>query len=413
MFLVSVIGTICAGKSTLIRELRRLPCFHEAVFTSIDQCRIQSAKVHKGLTGLEIEYIAWEILERLALRALKSKHLVFVESSGASWRIKTLYQKLDPSQVFIVRLDANYDICVRRLETRKKVDIPFPYNLDPFEGIDNIIEIIKSNPCNLALNSLQKPEQLVLEFLKSFSLFRAQNEEKLLDRFSQLELFPKFKEVKPEVKVNLDPIEIPKEMAPDLARFSYFVDFWKRSDCKKCYLGTEGRSQIVVYRGRPTADIVLLGEAPGADEDIKGKPFVGKAGRLLDEVLQAVKIYPEDCYFGNICHCRPSNNTTPTEMAWAACRPYLDQELSLKDKVRPIKAIITVGAVALKALTGNTKLAITKEVGKWFSYQVNDRQVPVFSIFHTAYLLRNKDPELRKKMDSHLQKFKTEYPVKV
>jgi DNA polymerase len=153
----------------------------------------------------------------------------------------------------------------------------------------------------------------------------------------------------------------------------------KIKDCLKCPFG-QSRTHFVFGDGNPNADILIIGEAPGADEDKIGKPFVGKAGQLLTRIIESVKFSREEVYIANIVKCRPPNNRTPVEDEWKECLPYLIKQIEL---IKP-KFIMLLGAVPFKALLGSDH-QITKERGQVFNYN----GIPTIPTFHPAYLLRN------------------------
>lgn len=151
------------------------------------------------------------------------------------------------------------------------------------------------------------------------------------------------------------------------------------SSCTKCGLAAT-RTQTVFARGNPEAQLCFIGEAPGADEDAQGLPFVGRAGQLLDRMIAAMGLSPEkDVYVCNILKCRPPENRRPEPDEMAACFPYLHEQLSL---VRP-RVIVALGNTAVTALL-ETKLGITKVRGQWKLY----RGILVMPTYHPSYLLR-------------------------
>lgn len=151
------------------------------------------------------------------------------------------------------------------------------------------------------------------------------------------------------------------------------------NQCQRCDLGAT-RTYAVVSRGSLTAPIMIVGEGPGQNEDETGIPFVGKAGQLLDKILEAVKLTEDDVFICNIVKCRPPGNRTPTTDEMEACRPYLLEQIRMVDP----KIILLTGASSVKGLTGD-KRGITKIRGEWIEW--NDRLC--MPIFHPAYLLRN------------------------
>jgi DNA polymerase len=152
------------------------------------------------------------------------------------------------------------------------------------------------------------------------------------------------------------------------------------NQCQRCELG-QYRTHAVIGRGNPEAEIMIIGEAPGQNEDEQGLPFVGKSGQLLDKILASVELTTErEVYISNAIRCRPPNNRTPNGTELEACKPYLLEQIRL---VNP-KIILLTGATAVKSLIGD-KRGITKIRGEWMEW--NERLC--MPIFHPAYLLRN------------------------
>lgn len=154
--------------------------------------------------------------------------------------------------------------------------------------------------------------------------------------------------------------------------------------CEKCRLHTT-RTNVVFGEGNTEAELMFIGEAPGADEDMSGRPFVGKAGQLLDLALKALRIRREDCYIGNICKCRPENNRVPHEDEAAACLNYIKKQIDL---IRP-KVIVCMGATPLKYLV-DKNAQITKVRGQWFEKEGN----MIMPTYHPAALLRDQEKKL-------------------
>jgi uracil-DNA glycosylase family 4 len=152
------------------------------------------------------------------------------------------------------------------------------------------------------------------------------------------------------------------------------------ASCTRCVLSAT-RTQTVFARGNPAAQLCFVGEAPGADEDAQGLPFVGRAGQLLDRMIGAMGLSPEqDVYICNILKCRPPGNRRPEPEEMATCIPYLHEQLAL---VRP-RAIVALGNTAVAALL-DTRLGITKLRGQWKLYQGHTLVMPTY---HPSYLLR-------------------------
>jgi len=151
-------------------------------------------------------------------------------------------------------------------------------------------------------------------------------------------------------------------------------------DCTRCKLHTLGRRQIVYGVGNPNADLMFVGEAPGADEDIQGEPFVGKAGQLLTKMIEAMGLQRGDVYICNTVKCRPPNNRNPEPDELAACEGFLKGQLaSLKPEV-----IVTLGKFAAQALL-REQSPISRLRGTWRQYE----GIPLMPTFHPAYLLRS------------------------
>ncbi len=150
-------------------------------------------------------------------------------------------------------------------------------------------------------------------------------------------------------------------------------------NCQKCPFGAN-RTHFVFGEGNPNADVMIIGEAPGADEDRIGKPFVGKAGQLLTKIIESVNFTRDEVYIANIVKCRPPNNKTPIEEEWKECLPYLIKQIEI---IKP-KILLLLGAVPFKALIGGQH-QITKERGQVFYFQ----GISTIPTFHPAYLLRN------------------------
>ena len=156
-----------------------------------------------------------------------------------------------------------------------------------------------------------------------------------------------------------------------------------REECLKCTACTlaEKRKQVVFGVGPAPCDLMLIGEAPGADEDEKGIPFVGRAGQLLTKMLASVDINRDtDAYIANICKCRPPENRNPEPEEANACMHWLKDQIRL---IQP-KIIVLVGAVAMKNMLGENMPGITKARGKWVTCEGVDTMI----IFHPSYLLR-------------------------
>ncbi|MFN8011059.1 MAG: uracil-DNA glycosylase [Holophagaceae bacterium] len=160
--------------------------------------------------------------------------------------------------------------------------------------------------------------------------------------------------------------------------------------CLACPLGP-GRLRFVFGEGDPKARLMFVGEGPGRDEDLQGRPFVGKAGELLDRMIGAIGLSRDQVYIANVVKCRPPDNRVPTGPEAAACLGYLRRQIEL---IGP-GVIVTLGATPLRELVGEGA-GITRIRGQWRRVKVGDREIPVMPTFHPAYVLRQYTQEVRK-----------------
>lgn len=154
------------------------------------------------------------------------------------------------------------------------------------------------------------------------------------------------------------------------------------SDCQACGLH-KIRTHVVFGVGNRNADLMFIGEAPGAQEDQKGEPFVGRAGQLLNSMLKAIGIQREDVFIANILKCRPPNNRDPMPEEVDLCTPFLVRQVAL---VKP-KLIVALGRIASHFLL-NTKTPLTRLRGQQFTFN-SEEKTPLIVTFHPAYLLRS------------------------
>jgi len=161
------------------------------------------------------------------------------------------------------------------------------------------------------------------------------------------------------------------------------------SGCLACPLGC-GRIRFVFGEGSGQARILFIGEGPGRDEDLSGRPFVGKAGELLDKMLAAIGLDRGAVYITNIVKCRPPDNRTPTGAEAQRCLPYLKRQIEL---IRP-RVIVTLGATPLRELLG-IQTGITRIRGQWQHLDLLGG-IPVLPTFHPAYVLRQYTQEVRR-----------------
>ena len=151
-------------------------------------------------------------------------------------------------------------------------------------------------------------------------------------------------------------------------------------DCTRCKLHTQGRKQIVFGVGNPSADLMFVGEAPGADEDAQGIPFVGRAGQLLTKMIEAMGLRRDEVYIANVLKCRPPNNRDPQPDEVECCEPFLFKQIA---SVQP-QVIIALGAFAARALL-KTQDPISRMRGRIYEY----RGAKLIPTFHPSFLLRS------------------------
>ena len=151
-------------------------------------------------------------------------------------------------------------------------------------------------------------------------------------------------------------------------------------DCTRCKLHQLGRRQIVFGVGNPAAQLMFVGEAPGADEDLQGVPFVGRAGQLLTRIIEAIGLKREEVYIANVIKCRPPQNRNPEPDEVATCEPFLFRQV---DIIKP-RVIVALGTFAARTLLGTTD-PISRLRGRVYEY----RGAKLVPTFHPAYLLRN------------------------
>lgn len=173
------------------------------------------------------------------------------------------------------------------------------------------------------------------------------------------------------------------------------------AQCPHCTTAT-GHTQTVFGEGNPSARLVFVGEAPGETEDQLGRPFVGRAGQKLDEMIRAMGLSRDDVYIANVLKSRPPDNRTPLPTEVERCAPYLAAQLRI---IRP-EAIVSLGGPATKFLLG-VDTGITKLRGQWASWtppgDAGATPIPVMPTYHPAYLLRNYTPKTRSEVWSDLK----------
>jgi uracil-DNA glycosylase len=186
------------------------------------------------------------------------------------------------------------------------------------------------------------------------------------------------------------------EVATDAKKIEKLAAVQARvSVCTKCPNLASSRTQTVFGVGNPDAEVMFVGEAPGADEDAQGEPFVGRAGQLLTKIIKAMGFPREEVYIANILKCRPDvpagsfGNRAPTPREMQTCRPYLMEQI---DIIKP-KVLVALGAVAVEGLLG-TRAPMRELRGRWESFN----GTPLMITYHPAYLLRNQSPSEKRKV---------------
>ena len=165
--------------------------------------------------------------------------------------------------------------------------------------------------------------------------------------------------------------------------------------CTKCPHLARSRTQTVFGVGNPEADLMFVGEAPGADEDVQGEPFVGRAGQLLTRIIETMGFSRGDVYIANVLKCRPDmpsgspGNRAPTPTEMQTCLPYLREQIEI---IQP-KVLVALGAVAVEGLLG-TRGVMRELRGRWHSFN----GTPLMITYHPAYLLRNQSPSEKRKV---------------
>jgi uracil-DNA glycosylase len=199
--------------------------------------------------------------------------------------------------------------------------------------------------------------------------------------------------------VNLVVVKAEKGVADPVAALKLIRE--DIGDCTRCKLSQQGRKQIVFGVGDPRAELMFVGEAPGADEDQQGEPFVGRAGQLLNNMIKAMGIAREQVYIANVVKCRPPSNRTPERDECDTCSPFLMRQIAV---VQP-KVIVALGAIAAKNL-----LAVQSSLGdlrgRWFEY----RGCKLAVTYHPAFLLR--DPRQKAETWKDLQMVMKELGLK-
>lgn len=189
----------------------------------------------------------------------------------------------------------------------------------------------------------------------------------------------------------------PLPSLPPPARAAAFEDLRRRAlECQRCPNLAASRKNVVFGVGDIQAEILFVGEAPGADEDSLGEPFVGKAGELLTRIITAMGLTREKVYIANVLKCRPdtpgqfSGNRKPNPEEMETCLPFLQEQIEL---IQP-KVMVALGATAIEGILGRSPIHVTKVRGQWMQF----RNIPLMPTFHPAYLLRNESVTEKRKV---------------
>ncbi|HBF13547.1 MAG TPA: hypothetical protein DDW49_09250 [Deltaproteobacteria bacterium] len=199
-------------------------------------------------------------------------------------------------------------------------------------------------------------------------------------------------ENKPEIKMNS------QNLSFNESRLKQLCDD-EIGNCTRCVLH-KGRTKLVFGVGNPNAELMFVGEGPGADEDLKGEPFVGRAGQLLTKMIEAMGLKREDIYIANLIKCRPPNNRNPEPSEIAQCMPFLKKQIEI---IGP-KVIVSLGKFASQTLL-QTEVPITKLRGEFQNYGPSK----LMPTYHPAFLLRN--PNMKKFVWEDLQKVMKELGI--
>ena len=200
-------------------------------------------------------------------------------------------------------------------------------------------------------------------------------------RVSQLAAAP---DLKPRAPLHVSVSAVDSQAARNVAQVAQTLDELRDLVDKFTGCGLKATAKsLCFYRGAAQARLMLIGEAPGRDEDLAGKPFVGRAGQLLDKMLAAIGLDEDTVHITNTVYWRPPGNRTPTPEETLACWPFLARQMEL---VAP-DFVLLAGGVAAKQVLGIAD-GITKVRGKWRKLTIGDREVPVLATLHPSYLLR-------------------------
>jgi uracil-DNA glycosylase len=274
-------------------------------------------------------------------------------------------------------------------------------------------------PTEIAANSIDTQEQVASAFAENLDAASLFEEEETLPKQKRTAAAVVGAQLHPESRGNAAPqlapqSDIDKALFAAPIKTSNFFASLKTvpndsllkirediGDCQRCRLG-KTRNHIVFADGNPKAELVFVGEGPGADEDATGIPFVGRAGKLLTQMIEAMGLQRKDVYICNVVKCRPPGNRPPEPDEVATCSPFLVRQLEV---INP-KVIVALGATAAKTLL-ETEMGISKFRGQWLDF----RGKKLMATYHPAYLLRN--PPAKSEVWKDLQKVMAELGLDV
>ena len=224
----------------------------------------------------------------------------------------------------------------------------------------------------------------ISESIKLLRLFRENGVDEIIantsyNRLKNTEKLAKKSLIQKNDTINRDN-SMPKEQIDKIKSIEELKSFM--ANFKGCEL-YKSSTNMVFSDGNPKSKIMLIGEAPGHDEDIQGKPFVGRSGKLLDKMLEAIELNREKVYIANIIPWRPPNNRRPTEEEIEICLPFIKKHIEL---INP-KVLMLLGSTATFALLKSSE-GITKIRGRWVDFNLDNISIPTLPTFHPAFLLR-------------------------